>query len=103
MICVDDASDDMSAGILQEYARKDDRITVLTNSIRQGAAESRNRGMKVAKDDYLSFLDADDVFELDMLELAYVAMEKYQADIVIFEGKHMPTEKSEEILELDVI
>lgn len=98
LICVNDASIDMSADILQEYADQDDRIIILTNHLRQGAAESRNRGMKVAKGNYLSFLDADDVFELDMLELAYEAMEEHQADIVIFEGKHIPTEKINETI-----
>ncbi len=98
LICVNDASDDMSAEILQKYADIDDRINILTNSIRQGAAESRNRGMDVAKGTYLSFFDADDIFESDMLERAYETIEKHQADIVIFEYMHVPTEKIHEVV-----
>lgn len=92
LICVNDASDDMSAEILQKYADLDDRINIFTNSERQGAAESRNLGMEKAGGSYLSFLDADDIFEPDMLEQAYNTIEEHQADIVIFEYMHMPTE-----------
>lgn len=93
LICVNDASDDMSAEILKEYTKLDDRIISLTNNYRQGAAEARNRGMKVAKGTYLAFLDADDVFDNKMLELAFNAIEKGHADVVMFEFMHMPTER----------
>ena len=92
LICVNDASDDMSAKILQKYADIDDRINIFTNSGRQGAAESRNLGMEKAGGVYLSFLDADDIFEQDMLEQAYNTIEEHQADIVMYEYKLVPTE-----------
>lgn len=93
LICVNDASDDMSAEILKEYIKLDDRIISLTNNYHQGAAEARNRGMKVAKGTYLAFLDADDVFDNKMLELAFNAIEQGHADVVMFEFMHMPTER----------
>ncbi len=98
LICVNDASDDMSAEILQRYANTDDRINILTNSVHKGAAESRNWGLAVAKGIYLSFLDADDIFEPDMLEQAYETIEKHQADVVIFEYMQMPTERIYEVI-----
>ena len=83
IICVDDGSQDDSLEILNDYAKKDDRIIVLTQSnINAGAA--RNRGLSVAKGKYLSFLDADDYFELDMLETAFIKAEEQFAEITIF-------------------
>lgn len=98
LICVNDRSNDLSTEILLKYQDLDDRIKILTNNIRQGAAETRNRGMRAAIGTYFVFLDADDIFEKDMLELAFNAIEKYQSDIVMFEAMHMPTEKIHETI-----
>ena len=81
IVCVDDKSDDDSLEILKEYQRKDSRFIILENETRLGAAESRNKGIKIARGEYLSILDADDYFELNMLELAYDCCEKGNADI----------------------
>lgn len=82
IICVDDGSTDRSLEILQKYAKKDDRIRVLTQK-NQFAGAARNYAMKDAAGKYLSFLDADDYFEPDMLEKLYQKAEKTEADIVI--------------------
>ncbi len=82
IICVDDGSTDHSLDILKQYAVKDSRITVLTQpNINAGAA--RNYGLKKAKGKYLSFLDADDFFEPDLLEKLYNASEKNKAQISV--------------------
>ena len=67
IICIDDGSTDGSLDILNEYAQKDNRIMILTQQ-NQGAGMARNKGLEIAKGEYLSFLDSDDFFELDMLE-----------------------------------
>jgi glycosyltransferase involved in cell wall biosynthesis len=83
IICVDDGSTDNSLEIIKNFAKKDERITIISqNNINAGAA--RNRGLAVAKGEYLSFLDADDMFEPDMLELAYITAKKNTAEIVVY-------------------
>ncbi len=83
IICVDDSSTDSSLEILKEYAAKDNRITVLTQkNLHAGVA--RNAGLCVAKGEYLSFLDSDDFFELDMLEKIYQNAKKNKSDLVMF-------------------
>lgn len=82
IICVDDGSTDSSLTILQEYKEKDSRIKVLQQQ-NQYAGVARNNGLKIAKGKYLSFLDSDDFFELNMLEEMYNKAEKDQSDIVI--------------------
>lgn len=83
IICVDDGSSDNSLKILLEYAAKDKRITVIKqNNLYAGVA--RNAGIAVAKGEYLSFLDSDDFFELNMLEEAYKAIKKEKSEIVFY-------------------
>lgn len=86
IICVDDGSTDNSLNILNEYKKRDKRIIVLQQK-NLGAGVARNLGLKVAKGKYLSFLDSDDFFEKDMLELAYEQIEKDKSDVVIFAAK----------------
>ena len=92
IICVDDGSTDNSLNILQEYTNADPRIQVLTQK-NQGAGAARNYGLRTARGLYLSFLDADDFFEPNMLEEAVNTIELYSADFVVFESDqfHMDT------------
>lgn len=92
LICINDASTDKTGDILIEYQKKDSRIKVLTNMIRSGAAYCRNMGIKAANGEYLSFLDGDDIFEEEMLEIAYQTAVDRNAEIVIFNYRHVPTE-----------
>lgn len=93
IICIDDSSTDATSDILNQYQRKDKRIIALANSDRKGAAYARNRGIQIARGKYMIFLDADDVFHEEMLEVAYDTIEKYQADVVTFGFAHVPSEE----------
>jgi len=82
IICVDDGSTDNSLDILINYAKKDKRMTIIKQeNLHSGIA--RNAGLTVAKGNYLSFLDADDFFELNMLEKMYKKLLKKKSDIII--------------------
>lgn len=62
VIAVDDGSKDNSYQILQEYATKDQRITVLTKK-NEGPGLTRNFAMEKASGDYIVFVDSDDYIE----------------------------------------
>ena len=64
VICVDDGSTDGSASVLQAYAQKDSRISVLTQG-NSGQSAARNRALEKAKGAYVQFLDADDWLDPD--------------------------------------
>lgn len=93
LICIDDRSTDDTATILATFQKKDDRIKILANEEHLGAAVSRNKGLKEAQGKYVIFLDGDDIFDEEMLEKAYHAMERYDADIVMFEYMHVPSDE----------
>lgn len=82
IILVDDGSTDGSLEVLREYERNDARITVLLQE-HEYAGAARNKGMAIAKGKYFSFLDADDIFEPNMLELMVNRAEEEQAEVVI--------------------
>lgn len=82
IICVDDGSVDGTLEALKAYENLDN-VTVITQE-NAGAGAARNKGMSYAKGEYLSFLDADDIFEKDMLEVAYNKAVEDKADMVVF-------------------
>lgn len=84
VICVNDASNDRTNSILEEFMHKDYRIKVVSNEINYGAGASRNIGLKMAEGEYLIFLDADDLYEQNMLERAYLEASYCNADICVF-------------------
>ena len=87
IILVDDLSTDGSYGIMQEYAERDGRIRLVQHKEKTySAAAARNIGLDLARGEYVSVLDGDDFFELDMLEKAYLRGKKIDADIVMFDA-----------------
>ncbi len=82
IICVDDGSTDSSLKILEEYAAKDPRITILQQK-NQYAGVARNNGMAHAHGKYIIFWDADDYFDTCALEKLTAQAEKHQAQITI--------------------
>ncbi len=92
LICINDASTDSTLEIVNEFKRRDKRIKVHSNTERSGAAISRNYGIHAACGKYLSFLDGDDIFDEMLLENAYRCAEATDADIVMFDAKHVPSD-----------
>lgn len=82
IICVDDGSTDNSPRILQRYMFIDPRIKIIEQK-NQFAGNARNTGMEVASGKYCMFLDIDDFFEKNMIELQVRQIEKDHADICI--------------------
>ena len=71
MIVVDDGSTDATAAVV--HGLDDPRITVHTYP-NGGLSEARNRGIALARGDYVAFLDADDLWTADKLELHVAAL-----------------------------
>ncbi len=82
ILCVNDGSTDNSLKILKGYAKKDKRIQII-NQKNQGLSASRNNAMKIAKGEYLSFVDADDYINEQFLEELYNSAIKENADIAL--------------------
>ena len=86
-ILVDDGSPDQSGIIADEYAGRDSRFTVI-HKANGGLSDARNVGMKKASGKYLLFLDPDDFFHPQLMDLCFKAAEKDDSDIVVFTYNH---------------
>ena len=60
-LLIDDASTDESKQVMQAYEAKDPRIVLLSNSTNLGGPATRNRGMAMARGEYIAVLDQDDL------------------------------------------
>lgn len=83
-VCVNDGSTDHSLSILEEYASRDIRITVISQP-NGGLSAARNTGMNAAKGDYVIFLDSDDWLEPDALKT--LSENLHGEDLLCFNGR----------------
>lgn len=82
VILINDGSTDNSANICDRYSKKDERIKVIHKN-NEGVSKARNLGIKLARGNYLVFVDSDDWIENDFLELLYKGIKQLNTDIVI--------------------
>lgn len=69
-IVVDDNSTDETRSIVERYSRDDSRISLIRSHQRSGGpAAGRNRGVAASTAPWIAFLDADDVWHREKLEL----------------------------------
>ena len=81
IILINDGSTDESCKICKRYKNQDNRILFI-NKKNGGSASAKNIGLKIAKGDYIAFVDSDDFIELDMIEYMVNTIKKYNSDIV---------------------
>lgn len=82
-VLVLDCPTDGSDKIAKEYAAKDKRFIIIENGANLHIGESRNVGLKIAKGDYITFMDHDDFCDICMLETLYNKAIEEKSDIVI--------------------
>lgn len=90
IIIINDGSNDNSGRIIDYWAKKDPRIRHVSQN-NKGVAYSRNKGISIAKGDYIFFLDADDYLDKNAMTKLLKYTKKFDSDIVIgnyFEDKN---------------
>ena len=79
-IIVNDGSTDGSADIIREYAGRDSRFIVVEQE-NKGLSEARNAGINIARGQWITFVDSDDMVAPDFLQALLDAAQKTGADI----------------------
>lgn len=85
IICVNDGSFDNSLKIMEDFAAKDKRITVVSKK-NGGLSSARNAGIKCVHGKYILFLDSDDMIKNDTAEKLSKYSEKNNLDILFFDA-----------------
>jgi len=80
IILVDDGSPDRCPIIVDEYADKDPRIIVVHQK-NNGYSTAVNKGISIAKGEYIGIIESDDWIEPNMYELLYKSAKKSDTDI----------------------
>lgn len=80
IIIVNDGTKDKSMEVIKNLL-EDERIIVI-NKQNGGLSSARNEGLKIAKGEYIAFVDSDDYIDTKMLEELYKVTENKKYDIV---------------------
>ena len=83
IICVDDCSTDGTSNILLEWAKNDCRIIVIRHEKNKGVGSARNTGIRMAKADYVAFVDSDDFVATDKYECLYSLSQGGEIDLIV--------------------
>lgn len=85
-LLINDGSPDNSAGICREYVEKDSRFKYFEKE-NGGVSSARNLGIERSKGQYITFIDSDDWVDSDYLELLYMKINEYNADLAVLTYK----------------
>ena len=92
VILINDGSTDYSLKIIQGLAEKHHNISIISQD-NQGPSEARNKGIRMAKGDYIHFMDSDDIVLDGTLRTMLNTALKYQLDIL--KGDHIKANNQE--------
>ena len=85
-LLINDGSSDNSAEICREYVEKDSRFRYFEKE-NGGVSSARNLGIERSKGQYITFIDSDDWVDSDYLELLYMKINEYNADLAVLTYK----------------
>lgn len=78
LILVDDASTDNSLSLIKSFEQENNKIKVVSLSTPSGAANARNAGNRASSGRYITFLDADDLWDPEKIEVQVKFMSEKQ-------------------------
>ncbi len=81
LVLIDDGSSDDSGKICDQYTA--DRRVQIFHKKNAGVSAARNDGIRLAKGEFISFVDSDDVIEKDMVEKLMERQMVSHADLVV--------------------
>lgn len=81
VIMVDDSSTDNSPQIATEFEKKFPNFRLVHNPTK-GVASARNLGVKLARGEYVAFIDSDDYVDVNYLKYLYTSAKENNADVV---------------------
>ena len=108
IIIVDDGSEEKTALLCNQLKQQDKRIKVIHQK-NKGVSCARNKGIDIAKGEYITFVDADDYIDEKMIKVLLTNLRKYDADISmckyneIYRDKKICINKVSEIIKIQEV
>lgn len=96
IIVVDDGSGDDTGAVCDRYAREHERIKVIHQQRNEGPSGARNKGLAIAKGDYIGYVDGDDWVEPEMYAAMLRACEEQECDIAVCAYREIGAENTKE-------
>ena len=96
LILINDGSTDESLAICKDYEKRDNRITVISQTNR-GVSAARNKGLDIAKGEWITFIDADDYLLDNALSILYERAITTGADLVLANALKLKNGKFSEL------
>lgn len=84
IICVDDASTDGTAEVIERIVARDDRVRLIRHDRNSSAFQARRTGVLAARADHVLFLDGDDELVPNAAQIALALATKTGVDLVGF-------------------
>ena len=95
MIIVNDASKDKTLQIAKRYQEQyPEQICIIDKSQNEGVSAARNSGIRQADTEYVAFLDADDWWSKEKIELQLSKMKQIDADLC-YSGRELMSAEGE--------
>lgn len=95
VILVDDCSTDGSGEFCDEYCKQDDRFIVIHHEKNMGVSGPRNTGLRVAKGEYIYFMDGDDYIHVEAIEALIGAINETGLELAAFDYASTDTLKED--------
>ena len=83
IILINDGSTDNSLKIARKYQNENANKIIIINKKNGGQGSARNEGLKIARGEYIAYVDSDDWVDNEMFEKMYLKAKQTDSDIVI--------------------
>ncbi len=99
IIIIDDGSTDSSGEICKSFVEKDSRFFYYYH-LNRGVSFTRNCGLKLAKGDWILFLDADDCLAPDYCEFCLESASYYKVDVLIISSEDKKEDNQRRVVKI---
>lgn len=101
LILVNDGSTDSSGEMCDTFAEQDDRVIVVHKE-NGGLSSARNAGIDKASKEYITFIDSDDYYELNLFEM-FLNKRRQETDLFVFNVRRIGSQGTKELTSTEEI